>query len=257
MPQRVLIVTGASKGIGKAAALYAIKHSNANVVAIARNPELLKQLQAKVAQHGKENSLLVVSGDVTDPMVIQQAIDGAISRWGRIDGVVANAGVLEPIANVRDVDLNQWKRLFDINFFSVIQLIQKALPHLRETKGAIVMVSSGAAKIYVKGWDAYGSSKAALNHLASTLSVEEPDITTIAFRPGVVATDMQKYARDAGKGVMDDSLHKEMTKAYKEGKLLQPETPGSIIARLALDPPRSLTGSFVAWDDDALENYRS
>lgn len=56
---------------------------------------------------------------------------------------------------------------------------------------------------------------------------------------------------------MDDTLHKEMTKAYKEGRLLQPDTPGSIIARLALDPPRSLTGSFIAWDDGALENYRS
>ena len=48
-------------------------------------------------------------------------------------------------------------RLFDINFFSVIQLIQKALPYLRESKGSIVMLSSGAANIYVKGWDAYGS----------------------------------------------------------------------------------------------------
>lgn len=92
MSQHVLIVTGASKGIGKAAVVYAIQEANANVVAIARNTELLKELQTQVAQHGKQDSLLIVPGDVADQVVIQQAIQAAIARWGRIDGVVANAG---------------------------------------------------------------------------------------------------------------------------------------------------------------------
>ena len=62
--------------------------------------------------------------------------------------------------------------------------------------------------------------------------------------------------RALGKGAVDDTLHRAIAKAAKEGKLLQPDTPGSIIARLAVDPPRSLTGSFVSWDDHVLENYR-
>lgn len=92
MSQPVLIVTGASRGIGKAVALAAIQSLNANVLAVARSKDLLEVLKQDVDKCGKSQCLEIVVGDLTDERVVTRAIDRAIDRWGRIDGVVANAG---------------------------------------------------------------------------------------------------------------------------------------------------------------------
>lgn len=92
MSQPVLIVTGASRGIGKAVALAAIQSLNANVLAVARSKDLLEVLKQDVDKCGKGQCLEIVVGDLTDERVVTRAIDRAIDRWGRIDGVVANAG---------------------------------------------------------------------------------------------------------------------------------------------------------------------
>jgi NAD(P)-dependent dehydrogenase (short-subunit alcohol dehydrogenase family) len=92
MSQPVVIVTGASRGIGKAVALAAIQSLNANVLAVARSKDLLDILKQDVDKCGKSHSLEIVIGDLTDEKVVTRAIDRAVDKWGRIDGVVANAG---------------------------------------------------------------------------------------------------------------------------------------------------------------------
>jgi NADP-dependent 3-hydroxy acid dehydrogenase YdfG len=92
MTQPVVIVTGASRGIGKAVTLSAIQHFNANVVAVARSKDLLDNLKEEVGKIGKSKSLEVVVGDLTDDKIAIRAVDRAIDRWGRLDGLVANAG---------------------------------------------------------------------------------------------------------------------------------------------------------------------
>lgn len=93
-------------------------------------------------------------------------------------------------------------------------------------------------------WGAYGSSKAALNHLAATLAVEELDVTTLAIRPGVVDTDMQAEVRSHG-NVMDGKDAEKFKGLHEGGKLLKPEQPGNVLARLVLDSEKELSGKFL------------
>jgi NAD(P)-dependent dehydrogenase (short-subunit alcohol dehydrogenase family) len=115
---------------------------------------------------------------------------------------------------------------------------------LRQTHGRIIFTSSGAATGYYSTWGAYGSSKAALNHLCSTLAVEEPDVTTISIRPGTVDTDMQGEVRGHHKVIDPKDVEKFKT-LHEEGKLLKPEQPGNVMARLVVKAEKGLTGKFL------------
>ncbi|KAI9322761.1 hypothetical protein BX666DRAFT_2023206 [Dichotomocladium elegans] len=251
----VVIVTGASRGIGKAAALDALYARGARVVAVARNVELLNKLQEEVAAEGKQDNLLLVEGDVTVEETADRVVEKTIQKWGKIDAVIANAGAIEPIAPIAVGSIEEWKRLFDINLFSVLMLVQKTLPYLRKSNGSIVMVSSGAAVRGYRGWAAYGATKAALNHLTSSLAVEEPQVTSIAIRPGVVDTDMQVLIRSTGKESMDKDYQK-FVDLHESGALVPPEKPGRVLAGLAVKAARELSGSFLRWDADELKEYQ-
>lgn len=134
-------------------------------------------------------------------------------------------------------------------------MVQKTLPHVRKAHGSYIMVSSGAASKGYRGWGAYGSTKAALNHLTATLSAEEPDITSIAIRPGIVDTGMQKLIREQGKESMQDE-HQKFIDLYDAGKLVSPEQSGSVLVNLAIKPPHHLSGKFHSWDDEELKEYQ-
>lgn len=104
----------------------------------------------------------------TDLKTSQEAVTSALEQYGHLDGIVLNAGVLEPTGTVDSIPVDAWKSHFDVNFFSLLHTLQCALPALRkvDAKGKIIMVSSGAA---IKGsvhWGPYSASKAAMNSLA-------------------------------------------------------------------------------------------
>lgn len=107
------------------------------------------------------------------------------------------------------------------------------------------MTSSGAAARGYSSWGAYGASKAALNHLALTLASEEKDIISIAIRPGVVDTDMQISLRNEHIEKMDPADQDKFNGLKAEGKLLKPEQPGNVIARLALAGGPELSGKYL------------
>jgi len=94
-------------------------------------------------------------------------------------------------------------------------------------------------------WGAYGASKAVLNHLALTLSVEEPDVTTVSIRPGTVDTEMQRELREVHHKAMDTKDAEKFAGLKVSGRLLKPEQPGHVMARLALDAPKELSGRFL------------
>ena len=122
--------------------------------------------------------------------------------------------------------------------------IQPALPALRSSKGRVVLTSSGASSNTYSTWGTYGSSKAALNHLTGTLATEEPDITVVSVRPGVVDTDMQVEVR-GNHAVMDGKDAEKFKSLHEEGKLLKPEQPGNVMARLAVGAEKELSGKFL------------
>lgn len=127
---------------------------------------------------------------------------------------------------------------------------------MRKTYGRIIFTSSGAAAGAYATWGAYGSSKAAINHLAKTLAVEEKDVTSVSIRPGIVDSDMQKEIREVHHDLMDEKDQQKFTTAHAEGKLLKPEQPGNVIARLVVAADKNLSGQFLSWDDEALSQYQ-
>ncbi|KAI7869112.1 hypothetical protein BDF14DRAFT_1784966 [Spinellus fusiger] len=256
MNSPVIIVTGASRGIGRAATIIALSQFNARVVAVARDEQKLKSLVQEVTTLGKDRALVTVVGDVTDLSTSKRAVKEAIDTWGQLDSIIFNAGALEPVHTLANVKMEDFKRLFDINVFSVVELCQLALPYLRQSKGSIVMLSSGASSKGYKAWGAYGASKAVINHLVSTLSVEEPDITSVAIRPGTVDTDMQGCLREMGKYTMGEDYHKFAT-LYEQGKLLNPGVPAYVIVALAVKASHELSGRYYSWDDEKLSEYQN
>jgi NAD(P)-dependent dehydrogenase (short-subunit alcohol dehydrogenase family) len=137
--------------------------------------------------------------------------------------------------------------------------VQAALPSLRTTNGRIILTSSGASVSAYQGWGAYGSGKAVLNHLALTLSVEEPDVTTISVRPGVVDTEMQREIREVHHERMSDTDRTKFAGLKTGGSLLRPEQPGHVIAKLAAasgEEVKGLNGKFLDWNDESLSKYQ-
>jgi NAD(P)-dependent dehydrogenase (short-subunit alcohol dehydrogenase family) len=120
------------------------------------------------------------------------------------------------------------------------------LPSLRKCKGNIIVTSSGAAITSYTGWGAYGASKAALNHVVATLGIEEQDVTSLAIRPGVVDTEMQREIREVHNPHMSATDSQKFSDLFSSGKLVKPEQPGHVIAKLALDAPSNLSGKFLS-----------
>ncbi|KAF8913967.1 hypothetical protein CPB84DRAFT_1860922 [Gymnopilus junonius] len=234
----VVVITGASKGIGLAVTNILLHKFNANVVAISRTrtPQLV-QLHCE--------SLLIIECDVTDEKALTNAISHGAAHYHGIDGLILNAGTLDPLCRIADdTPLDSWKRHFDVNFFSLITALKAALPLLRRSThgGRVVFVSSGSAVKGTSGWAPYNAGKAAMNSLCRTVAEEEPDVTSVALRPGMVDTNMQSTLRALGGAHMHEKDHKKFIDVYQEGKLVKPEDCGYVIAALALQAPKSLSG---------------
>lgn len=195
--QRVLI-TGASRGIGAEAA-RAFAAAGAKVALAARSLEAIETIAREIRAAGGE--ALAVSCDVADWDQMAAAVDRVVKKWGGLDVLVANAGVIEPIAPLDRVDPGAWDRLIDINVKGVFHGIRAALPAmLAGGGGTVITVGSGAAESALEGWSAYCTSKAAVHHLARCLDHEMrgKGIRSLVLSPGTVATDMQRKIRASG-----------------------------------------------------------
>ncbi|TLD37631.1 NAD(P)-binding protein [Venturia nashicola] len=242
---KTVIVTGASRGIGLAAARYLLKQKH-NIVAVARSREPLQKLQSEFP-----GQVAIIAGDLGDLSLNlgQEAVDLGISTYGQLNALIVNHGVLNPVKRISETHAKEWSEAFDIN-------IKAALPSLRRTKGNILLVSSGAAVGAYATWGAYGASKAVLNHVAMTLATEEPDVTTTSIRPGVVDTEMQRELRETHHTVMDKKDAEKFATLKSGGKLLTPEQPGHVLAKLAIDSPKELSGKFCNWNDETLAAFQ-
>ncbi|KAI0068649.1 short-chain dehydrogenase [Artomyces pyxidatus] len=254
MPNPVVIVTGASKGLGLAIASILIQDLKASVVSISRSRTY--ELEVLAAAH--PGSLDIVECSVTDEPAVTSAIASVAAKFGRIDALVLNAGVVDPMGRIEaaDIKLDAWRAHFDINFFSLVTALRAALPSLRQSRGRAIFVSSGAAVGNIAGWGPYNASKAAMNSLTRTLAEEEKDIVALAVRPGKVDTSMQLALRETGGSHMAPSVYESFVRDHAEGNLLKPEDPGYVIAKLALEAPASMSGGFVSWDSEQCKEYR-
>jgi NAD(P)-dependent dehydrogenase (short-subunit alcohol dehydrogenase family) len=195
---KVAIVTGASRGIGAAAA-RALAKAGTSVMLAARDGALANEVARSIIAAG--GNAAAQACDVSDYAGCENLVAETLARFGRLDVLVNNAGVIEPIARIADSDPAAWARNIDINLTGAYFAIRAVLPvMIAAGGGTIVNVSSGAAIRPLEGWSAYCSGKAGLHMLTRAVAVEtaEQGIRVFGFQPGTTDTDMQVLIRASG-----------------------------------------------------------
>ncbi|MEU9604404.1 SDR family NAD(P)-dependent oxidoreductase [Streptomyces sp. NPDC048057] len=189
----VALITGGSKGLGRALAL-ALAERGWDLVLSARTASVLAESAEQVGAHGTH--VVAVPGDVADAAHRAELVATA-RRLGGLDLLVSNASVLgaEPLVRLDELSLEGLRVALETNVVAALGLVQEALPLLRESSaGTVIAISSDAAAEAYETWGGYGASKAALDHLAAVLGVEEPRLRVWAVDPGDMDTDLYAAA---------------------------------------------------------------
>lgn len=195
MQGKTVLITGASRGIG-AEAGRVFAQAGANVALVARSRD---QINALAAAFG--DNAIALACDVSDYAQVEQAVADCVARFGSLDVLIGNAGVIEPIYHLSNADVAAWSTAIDINLKGVFHGMRAALPVMRAAGGGTVLtVSSGAASNPVEAWSHYCASKAGAKMLTECLHLEEAHhgIRAMGLSPGTVATDMQRVIKASG-----------------------------------------------------------
>ena len=207
MTAKTVVITGASRGIGAAAA-RAFAAQGANVVLLARDRDAIAGIAGEIG-----SCALAVPCDVTRYWEVEAALAAATATFGGLDVLINNAGVIDPIADVAAADPEVWSQAIDINLKGVFHGAHAALPlMLQRGGGTIITVSSGAAVNPIEGWSAYCASKAGAKMFTACLHTEygARGIRALGLSPGTVATDMQREIKQSGVNAisqLDWSVH--------------------------------------------------
>jgi short-subunit dehydrogenase len=222
MKDKVVIVTGASSGIGLATVKEFTRHG-ARVVLAARSYELLKNIESELRADGCD--VLAMKTDVTLEEDCRKLVEATVEKYGRLDILVNNAGI-SMRALFRDVDIQVLKRLFDVNFWGAIHCTKYALPYLIESRGSVVGVSSIAGFVGLPGRTGYSASKYALHGFLETLRIEnlKNGLHVLILCAGFTKSDIRKKALTAN-GSQQGFTPRE------EEKMMQPEDVAKAIVR--------------------------
>jgi 3-oxoacyl-[acyl-carrier protein] reductase len=199
---KVAIVTGASRGIGAAAAL-ALSQAGASVMLAARDAVQTDLTAQRINAGGGRAAAMAcnVADYAACQRLVQRLVQETTQRFGPPDVLVNNAGVIEPIGAVGDTDPAQWARGIEINLIGAYFAIRAVLPGMIERgRGDIINVSSGAALRPQEGWSGYCAGKAGLAMLTRSIDLEHraAGIRVFGFQPGTTDTDMQVIIRASG-----------------------------------------------------------
>jgi NAD(P)-dependent dehydrogenase (short-subunit alcohol dehydrogenase family) len=191
----VAIVTGASKGLGRAVA-GELARAGISLVIDARGEDALAQAERELSELVP---VAAIAGDVADAAHVHALVDAAERRFGRIDLVINNASTIgrSPLPALDSLSPSAWDRIFTTNVYAPLHLIQHALPVMRRNGGGtIVNVSSDAAVEAYAGWGGYGSAKAALEHMSRVLAAEldGSGVSVIVADPGDMDTELHRAA---------------------------------------------------------------
>lgn len=192
MKDKVIIITGASSGIGKACAI-AFANEGASVVIAGRNLDNLKKTEEEVKN--TTASVLPVQCDVSNEENCKNLITNTISKFGKIDILINNAG-LSMRAIFEETDLNVLKKLMDTNFWGTVFCTKYALPYLLKSKGSVIGISSVAGKKGLPGRSGYSASKFAMEGFLETLRTEnlKKGLHVLVVCPGFTASNIRHTA---------------------------------------------------------------
>jgi 3-oxoacyl-[acyl-carrier protein] reductase len=239
---KVAIVTGASRGIGAAAA-EAMAAAGAAVMLTARDGALAAEVVGRITAAGGKAEAMAC--DVSDFVAVERLVARTVERLGRPDILINNAGVIEPIALLADSDPSAWARSIEINLIGAYNAVRAVLPAmLAASGGTIVNVSSGAALRPLEGWSAYCSGKAGVAMLTQAIKLElvERGIRVFGFQPGTTDTDMQVKIRASGLNMISQ---------IPRENLIPVAHPAKAIAYLCTKEADDLAGTEFSLRDEA------
>ncbi len=221
---KIAVVTGASRGIGKAIALKLAKE-NYKIMLFGRNEKLLNEVKIEISKENNTSDVFV--GDVTDENFVEESICRIIEKYGQIDVLINNAGVMITNKFV-DSTLKDFKTQVETNLYGVYNFIKAVLPSMIERKdGSIINIASIAGKNPVKGASLYSATKHALIGLSRSLMLEvrEFNIRVSTVCPGSVDTDL---------------LTNTLMAPSNPGKILQIKDVADVVALMINMPVRAL-----------------
>uniref|UniRef100_F4C2W3 3-oxoacyl-(Acyl-carrier-protein) reductase n=1 Tax=Sphingobacterium sp. (strain 21) TaxID=743722 RepID=F4C2W3_SPHS2 len=192
---KVVVITGASSGLGKATAQLLSKEG-AILVLAARRAERIEKLANTIRENGGE--ALAVPTDVSNATQVQNLVDTAVKEFGKIDVMLNNAGVM-PLSALEDRRIHEWERMIDVNIKGVLYGIAAALPYMKEQKsGHFINVSSVAGHKIFGGSAVYSATKSAVRVISEGLRQEVTpyNIRTTIISPGAVKTELLEHISD-------------------------------------------------------------
>lgn len=239
MTGKIVIVTGASSGIGKAAAaLFA--QNGATVIAVGRNEKELVALQDSLGS--KRENVKIHLADVNEYSQIDRMVSETVQAFGKIDVLVNSAGIIKN-GTIENTTLDEWDKMMNVNLRSVFYLMQKCIPHMIESKGNIVNVSSVAGTRSFPNVLAYAVSKAAIDQLTrcSALELAAKGIRVNAINPGVVVTNL--HTRSGMDAENYEAFLERAKETHPIGRPGSPEEVAELIYYLASDKAGWITGA--------------
>lgn len=239
LTDRVVLITGAGRGIGAGCA-QACAEAGAHVALTARTVSQLEEVGAEVRAQGRK--ALIFPADVNDLDTLEAFVAATIEEFGRIDTVINNAGGSMP-APFMDTSTEMFEKAFHFNVTTAFSLSQHALPHLLETGGSIVNISSTMGRIRERGFVAYGTAKAALAHMTRLMAADcAPRVRVNAIAVGSVATSALEIV------LTNEDLRKEMTETTPLRRLGEVQDIAAGVVYLASDAASYITGKILEID---------
>jgi NAD(P)-dependent dehydrogenase (short-subunit alcohol dehydrogenase family) len=240
---KVALVTGGSKGIGRAVAL-AFADAGADVALAARGPEALEKAVREVEERGRR--ALGVPTDVADADQVDALVERTIGELGSLDVLVNNAGAAPFFSTVESIRLDGFEKYFRVNFLSALICTRAAAPHLlqRRERASVINVASVAAFVASPGLAYYSTAKAALVNLTRTVAREWAGfgVRVNAIAPGWIETELNEGARE------DPSFYDTIKATIPMGRWGRAEEVAAVARFLASDAASFMTGSVVVVD---------
>ena len=236
---RTVLITGASRGIGAAAA-RAFAARGANVVLLARGVDAIADIAGEIGERA-----LAVPCDVSRWSEVSRAVEAAVETFGSLDVLIGNAGIIEPIGGLAETDPDAWTHAIDVNLKGVYYGMRAAIPIMEgQGSGTIITISSGAAHRALPGWSAYCTSKAGARMLTEAAHAEHgPKLRIMGLSPGTVATQMQREIKASGIGPVAQLEWEDH---------IPPEWPAKALVWMATPEADDLLGTELSLRDEGL-----